>query len=889
MMHPPSLAVAALMACAPCALAAAQSSCAEYASLAVLAGKAPVDGALADFDLDGDVDVVVLDTDALKLVVFANDGAGRFTILSQTPVGNVAQFRLRGVAAGDLDGDLDPDAVCLVTAPSPAGVEFFSNQGGTLVSTGRIPVTTYPSRPLLADLDQDGDLDLAFAGAPGIHLWSNNGLGQFTAAPDVATSSVPDDLALGDLNGDGRLDIVATRGLAGSSPIFRLLHVAGLSYQQLAQTSHASTLRAIAAGDIDRDGLDDVVVGNSVGQLIVQPSSGGQIVSQVGSFDTCEVYAGDVDGDGFDDIVTDSEGLRLVTWSAGTLIWGPRLAAGGAPGEQLLVADLDGDLDADLLDVEGSRALIVPLLGDGIGNFPSPQLLPVVQTGPAPWYLRSEIVRDLDGDGHVDIVTNGPSASFWRNTGAGSFTAAGGANLGYGPLVAADMNGDGRLDVVRASSVSGEVSIRFQQPGFVFGPPLATPMLNPSVDLDAADADNDGDQDLVVSDSGSVGAVRLLTNVDGLGTLSVTALTPGDLYSNYVRFADVDGDLDQDLLITAVTTSTVPPIPQLSLMRNLGGGVFAAPVVVAGGSPTTAMRCLEVGDLDRDGDIDVVLGASNLLHVWVGNGLGQFTLRDSHVLDRAVVRVAIGRLDGDGAPDLAALEAVGFAGTPAGMSVWRNRGDARFTRQATLTSGVTGERLAILDFDQDGWNEALLMGTIGTLFQSNPDCATGFAICTNATLGGDHTTPCPCGNAGLAGRGCGHSFDAGGAELETKGNTALDDVTLHSRFTPTASFTLFLQHDAAGDQGFHDGVLCAGGNLIRLRGRNAGVPGQPGPGEALYPNPAFAQDTQTLSQRGGVVPGSGVTRYYSAWYRNASTSFCPPATANVTNGWRLAW
>ncbi len=83
---------------------------------------------------------------------------------------------------------------------------------------------------------------------------------------------------------------------------------------------------------------------------------------------------------------------------------------------------------------------------------------------------------------------------------------------------------------------------------------------------------------------------------------------------------------------------------------------------------------------------------------------------------------------------------------------------------------------------------------------------------------------------------------------------------------------------------FHDGVLCAGNPLIRLRGRAAVG------GEAFFPNSNFAQDTTTtLSQRGGTFPGSGATMRYAAWYRNASSTFCPPATANVTNGVMVTW
>jgi len=168
--------------------------------------------------------------------------------------------------------------------------------------------------------------------------------------------------------------------------------------------------------------------------------------------------------------------------------------------------------------------------------------------------------------------------------------------------------------------------------------------------------------------------------------------------------------------------------------------------------------------------------------------------------------------------------------------------------------------------------------------------ANGSPLCSNGTLGVDHTTPCPCGNVGAPDRGCAHSFDVSGAKLDASGSIAADTVILHSGFEPAASFTLFMQHNAPGDTVFHDGVLCAGGTLTRLRGRNAGVSQFQPPGEAIFPNSNFANDaTLTLSSRGGTFPGSGATMFYAAFYRNASTTFCPPATANVTNGWVITW
>jgi len=174
----------------------------------------------------------------------------------------------------------------------------------------------------------------------------------------------------------------------------------------------------------------------------------------------------------------------------------------------------------------------------------------------------------------------------------------------------------------------------------------------------------------------------------------------------------------------------------------------------------------------------------------------------------------------------------------------------------------------------------------------------GNPFCTNASLGTDHTTPCPCGNVGLAGNGCAHSFSVDGGNLVANGVIADDNVSspgpnpvvLTASNLPATAFTLFMQHDALADTVFHDGVLCAGGTLIRLRGRGAG-PGQFQPnGVAIFPNNAFANDsTLTLSSRGGQVPGNGNTRFYAGWYRNASTTFCPPATANVSNGWTITW
>jgi hypothetical protein len=154
------------------------------------------------------------------------------------------------------------------------------------------------------------------------------------------------------------------------------------------------------------------------------------------------------------------------------------------------------------------------------------------------------------------------------------------------------------------------------------------------------------------------------------------------------------------------------------------------------------------------------------------------------------------------------------------------------------------------------------------------------SFCAGDGVDPDVTTPCPCANAGGAGRGCANSVEPLGGRLVATGTAAADDVVLFGDGMPATVACIYLQGDALEDAPFGDGVRCAGGTLVRLRTKiNAG-------GASQFPD---GTDTVTLSQRGGVAPGSGAVRHYQTYYRNAAAAFCPPETFNVTNGWSLAW
>jgi hypothetical protein len=144
------------------------------------------------------------------------------------------------------------------------------------------------------------------------------------------------------------------------------------------------------------------------------------------------------------------------------------------------------------------------------------------------------------------------------------------------------------------------------------------------------------------------------------------------------------------------------------------------------------------------------------------------------------------------------------------------------------------------------------------------------------------TTSCPCANPGLAGRGCANSASASGLGLESGGVASVsgDSLRIWLRGLPTGLVQYFqgtLRENGGAGTPFGDGLLCVGGDLIRLRSQSAG-------GGSTFVIPLGAR---TISLQ-GQIPPSGATRTYQAFYRD-NASFCTSATFNWTNAIEIAW
>lgn len=154
---------------------------------------------------------------------------------------------------------------------------------------------------------------------------------------------------------------------------------------------------------------------------------------------------------------------------------------------------------------------------------------------------------------------------------------------------------------------------------------------------------------------------------------------------------------------------------------------------------------------------------------------------------------------------------------------------------------------------------------------------------TSYCAGDGSAAACPCGNTGATGYGCANPSFASGAELTASGVPSLSNDTISLTAASLPNSTAFFVQGAQRDNGgmgtpFYDGVRCVSGALVRL-GLKAVVANS-----AAFPGPTNLR----VSVR-GAIPPAGATRHYQVLYRSAAPMFCPPSTANWTNGLTLTW
>jgi uncharacterized protein (TIGR03437 family) len=351
-------------------------------------------------------------------------------------------------------------------------------------------------------------------------------------------------------------------------------------------------------------------------------------------------------------------------------------------------------------------------------------------SGPVPVGMA---MGDFNGDGRLDLavvnfIVKGGTVTLLFGNGSGGFTPGGTVDVGDAPqgVVAADFNGDGRLDLAVVNYNSNNISVLLGDGRGAFSPAAGSPISVDShrlVTVAVADFNRDGRADLVVGDL--FGGVNVLL---GNGTGAFT-IAPGSPFATEfgvtsVAVADFNGDGKPDLAIARAHGAQIPgtggPIqpvyqPSFAVAVMLGngiGGFTAAP-----GSPLTVGEqplWVTVADLNRDGkpDLAVANGAFDSVTVLLGNGVGGFTPSPASpfAVGRFPTGIAAGDLNGDGVPDLAIV-------TSSGVTVLLNNGAGTFTRPLGNPGNFGDAATAVVaaDFNGDGRVDLAAVTTFGSL------------------------------------------------------------------------------------------------------------------------------------------------------------------------------
>jgi len=588
----------------------------------------------ADMDKDGDLDVVLADD--------PTQGAIRYYQFTEEKQYSLAQTMVPGdsllstaFTVLDVDGDNDLD---LAYANARNQVVFMTQEAGVFVENRRLEYTTdafYYNQFYSEDMDSDGDQDLVLLTVRSV-VWlenkSEDPFSQHHIVVDRSNSSGRmDHLKFTDLNQDDQLDLIT-----GSFRDFINILVNERSdslFQNNGRVFFELPVSASYLEDLDQDGYPDMIfaqrqrdriewlpnlAGSFQGPEIIEAGIGGGVANY---------RLEDINQDGFPDLLYDlfsNESFYYLNVGEGKFFERPvsiKNPFSAVPISHLIDKDGDGDLDLIYSNNGSQRLNTVYEFNEEENRF----LLSDTLDYTGPIYPNS-IVADIPENGGEHLLFMGglPTTSrgiswLFNNQNQGTFSGPiiieDVSGLANSPLRYADVDGDELKDII-ALNTSGQVvyyqkDVNFSRL-FLPGEPLFADLSAPAEYIQLADLDGDQKNDLIVIEAGKS---YWLPNESGRFIQKKSLQAFLDTEVNFVLPGDMDSDGDQDLIVGEFPRF-VGGEGGLLYYENPGDGNFDTPIKLD--IQFTEEACLR--DLDKDGDLDVVL---DIGQAWIANQIPQ--------------------------------------------------------------------------------------------------------------------------------------------------------------------------------------------------------------------------------------------------------------------------
>jgi len=494
-----------------------------------------------------------------------------------------------------------------------------------------------------------------------------------------------------------------TVSLAAGAGGYRLTTAFTQTSLPFAPLSSGAGTDSVAVGDLNGDGIPDIVTANRVDDTVSVFLGNGD-----GTFQPPKTYAvgarvwsvtlADMTNDGRLDILTVDKGINAISLllNNGDGTFQPQIVipAGTRP-SVVTAADLTGDGIPDLIFSNYAADTIWVLLGNGNGTFQAPSIYPTNQ-GPGFAGPAGVTVADLTGDGipdliYADYVTGNVAVRLGNGNGTFGPEVTYPTGAGAHEVSVADLTGDGISDIICVNAIADDVSVLLGNGNGTFQPAKNYKVgLNPYT-LAVADFNGDGIPDVATSNRGDNTVSVLLGNGDA--TFAPEETFPTGKTPRAVAVGDFNGDGDVDIVTANLGDDTA------TVLLGRGDGTFSYGAQQSAPAPPLAPFQVVVADLTGDGIPDIITAnrPDNSVSVLLGNRDGSFQTKETYATDRSPFSVAVADLTGDGIPDIVTANYDG-----ADVSVLLGNGDGTFQHYYDLPAGSDPYDVKVADLTGDG-------------------------------------------------------------------------------------------------------------------------------------------------------------------------------------------